>query len=198
MLTDKDFLEAADLLNVPVAVIKAIDEVESKGNGFLPTGEVKILYEPFTFGRLTNHKFNGKATVINNSIYPLSLKGKYNKDLCNYGDVSIQHAKRRAAAAFDPVAANKSCSWGRFQLMGFNYNACGYENVFDFLNAMADNERKQLFAFCRFIKSCDLDIPLRKRSWEKFAEGYNGPSYKQNEYDVKIAKAFAKYSGGGK
>ena len=35
---------------------------------------------------------------------------------------------------------------------------------------------------------------LKDQSWPKFAELYNGPAYKENHYDVKLARAFEKLS----
>ena len=32
-----------------------------------------------------------------------------------------------------------------------------------------------------------------KKKWDKFAEGYNGSSYGEHQYDVKLRKAYEKY-----
>jgi hypothetical protein len=45
-----------------------------------------------------------------------------------------------------------------------------------------------------FIKSEHLDDDLRRHSWASFARGYNGPGYRKNQYDTKLAAAFAKWS----
>lgn len=37
-LTEQDYKDAAGLLGVDVAAIKAVTEVESAGSGFLPSG----------------------------------------------------------------------------------------------------------------------------------------------------------------
>ncbi len=86
----------------------------------------------------------------------------------------------------DSVPANK--------IMGFNYEICGFENVDDFYAAMQVSEGEHLKAFCGFIKSNSLDVALRNHQWAKLAAGYNGPSYKDNKYDEKLAAAFVKYS----
>ncbi|WP_316856208.1 peptidoglycan-binding protein, partial [Ralstonia mannitolilytica] len=44
-LTDADLQAAAEKLNVPLAAIRAVNEVESKGNGFLADGRPVILFE---------------------------------------------------------------------------------------------------------------------------------------------------------
>ena len=53
--------------------------------------------------------------------------------------------------------------------------------------------------FVAFVKASGLTAALRQitpyhASAEPFARGYNGPGYKANEYHVKIARAFAKWS----
>jgi hypothetical protein len=35
---------------------------------------------------------------------------------------------------------------------------------------------------------------LRQRDWAAFARGYNGPGYRANRYDAKLAQAFARHS----
>ncbi|MFB9080551.1 N-acetylmuramidase domain-containing protein [Flavobacterium procerum] len=34
---------------------------------------------------------------------------------------------------------------------------------------------------------------LRNKNWASFALKYNGPAYKTNKYDEKLARAYAKY-----
>lgn len=194
MLKELDYAEAALFLNVPVAVIKAVEEVESNGCGFLKDGNVKILYEPYVFGRLTKNVFKDAKTEIEGKVYPLSLAGKWDKEKCNYGSENIQHKKRQAACKLDFEAANKSCSWGKFQILGLNYLDCGCSSVSDFINKMLD-ERLQLKCFCHYIKNRNLAVYLRTKDWRGFAKAYNGSQYYVNNYDEKLARAFAKYQG---
>jgi hypothetical protein len=51
MITREAFLGSALLLGVEPEVVMAVAEVESSGDGFLPTGEPKILFEPHIFWR---------------------------------------------------------------------------------------------------------------------------------------------------
>ncbi|NVH65249.1 DUF3380 domain-containing protein, partial [Burkholderia pseudomallei] len=44
-LTDGDLVRAADTLGVSVACVRAVNEVESRGVGFLDDGRPKILFE---------------------------------------------------------------------------------------------------------------------------------------------------------
>lgn len=46
----------------------------------------------------------------------------------------------------------------------------------------------------RFIARAGLADALRARDWPAFARGYNGPGYRRNAYDTKLAKAYARYA----
>jgi len=49
MISENQFSTSAKSLNVEVASIKAVAEVESSGDGFLADGKPKILFEPHIF-----------------------------------------------------------------------------------------------------------------------------------------------------
>ena len=97
------------------------------------------------------------------------------------------------------AAALKSASWGLFQIMGFNHAVCGFETVHAFASAMYESERRHLLAFCSYVILTAFDGKtlvqyLREKNWAGFARGYNGPGYKVNGYDVKLAAAYKRYS----
>jgi peptidoglycan hydrolase-like protein with peptidoglycan-binding domain len=48
-LSDADLVQAADTLGVPVACVRAVNEVESRGSGFLTDGRPAILFERHIF-----------------------------------------------------------------------------------------------------------------------------------------------------
>ena len=52
---------------------------------------------------------------------------------------------------------------------------------------MIKGEDAQLAAIAGFLKAKGLATLLLKRDWAGFVKGYNGPSYWQNRYDVKLA-----------
>lgn len=193
-LNDKDLIKVSVDFNIELALIKAVAEVESSGGGFLKDGTTKILYEPYIFSQQTNKQFDGKTTMINGVEYPLSLSGKWDANKAKYGVNSIQWDKLRAAMELNRDAALKSCSWGRFQCMGFNHKVCGYDNVEKFVIDMNESEYYHLLAFINFITSNRLDVPLRNKDFASFAKGYNGSAYKANKYDEKLQAAYNKYS----
>ncbi|HEY5885666.1 MAG TPA: N-acetylmuramidase family protein [Pyrinomonadaceae bacterium] len=191
LLTESDFKEAAEMLNCDVAAIKAVAEVESSGNGFLSDGRVKILFEGHQFHKHTKGAYTTSHPTI---CYKAWTKQHYTKgpnaDVRGAGEL----ARLEQAMSLDREAALKSASYGKFQIMGFNFGSCDFDNVEEFYEAMQASEGAQLKAFCCFIKANNLDGHLRKHRWASFARGYNGPAYAENKYDKKLAAAHAKYS----
>ena len=53
------------------------------------------------------------------------------------------------------------------------------------------SEGDQLNAFVAYIKSVGLDNILRTNQWATFAARYNGPAYRENNYDVRLQEAYA-------
>ena len=190
-LTEQDFQTAAELLGVEVAAIKAVAEVESYGSGFLPDGRTKILFE--------RHKFYKYLAAALGKTAANRLM-QVNPNICNtqrggYKGNAAEYPRQKAAASYDETAALLSASYGRFQIMGFNYRACGFDSVQAYVAAQAANEGAHLMAFCNFIKADPaIHKALKAKRWAAFAAGYNGESYKINNYDSKMAQAYARYS----
>jgi hypothetical protein len=175
------FRTAAEALGCEVAAIKAVAEVESRGDGFLPDNRPKILFERHIFSRETNRRFDGKYPDISN------------RSTGGYLGGTREYARLERAYELDADAALKSASWGRFQIMGFNYKACGCKSVEEYVEAAKQSEDNQLLHFVGFVKTNHLDDELRRKDWAKFARGYNGPAYAKNKYDVKMRQAYEKY-----
>lgn len=183
-LTQKDFEDAAASLKCEVAAVKAVAEVEARGAGFFADGRPKILFEAHHFARLTKQQYN--------LTHPNISSKKWNKTL--YLGGTKEYDRLKEAMALDPIAAIQSASWGAFQIMGFNYKSAGFASPAEFVNAQYKNEGEHLRAFLSFVKSMKLDTHIQKKDWEAFAKGYNGPKYKDNNYDSLLAKAYEKHS----
>lgn len=179
-LSEKDYINAAKELGCEVAAIKAVAEVESLTGGFQADGRPKILFERHKFHEFTNGKYSKDNPDISNS-----RPGGYTKN---------EHGRLEKAAKLNRTAALKSASWGKFQIMGFNFAIVGYSTLQEFINAMYRSEADQLKAFVKFIKSNKLDDELREKRWADFARIYNGKNFHINKYDIKIAGAYKKYS----
>lgn len=188
-LTDADFARAAKELNVEVAAIRAVAEVEAAGAGFLPDGRPAILYEAHIFHKETGGKHAGakdrRGVALSSPTWNQKLYGATG---------AAQHARYEDARKLDPDAANKACSWGTFQILGQNHKACGFDSSQAFVDAMWNGgEAAHLDAFVAFVKANNLDGALRAKNWAAFARGYNGPSYAVNKYDTKMASAYTRW-----
>ena len=191
-LSERDLDKAAARLGVPVASVKAVNAVESNGAGFLPDGRPKILYERHIMVRQLG------AHDIDADPFAAKFPAIVNKARGGYVGNAGEYARLAAAKQIHPQAALESCSWGQYQIMGYHWPALGYESIAQFVAAMEHSEGQQLDAFCRFIESEPALLKaLKARKWADFARLYNGPAYKENLYDVKLARAFERFSPAG-
>lgn len=182
-LTEDDFRLAAQSLGVPVAVVKAVCEVEAPGGGFEDDGEVRILFERHKFSRHTGGRFDKSHPHISNPRWG------------GYGKSSAQHGRLAEAVSLDREAALKSASWGKFQILGENYEQAGFRTLQAFINAMQAGEPDQLEAFVAFVKADKgMHQALKWKEWTGFARRYNGPKFHLNKYDTKLAQAYEKYA----
>lgn len=191
LLAEADLEAAAARLGVPVAAIKAVNEVESRGAGFLPDGRPVILYERHIAWRLLAD--HDQAAAERAAIrYPNLVS----RERGGYAGGAAEWSRLATARSVIPSdIALQACSWGQFQIMGYHWQALAYASVDAFVWAMHCSEASQLRAFVLFIESQPgLLKALKSRKWADFARLYNGPAYKANLYDIKLARAFERYS----
>lgn len=186
LLTEQDYEKAARIIGVETAAVKAVASVESRGSGFLSNGKPKILFEGHYFSRFTKNAYDTKHPTIS---YKKWTKVHYKGGAAEYDRYCV-------AYSLDKEAAMKSASWGKFQIMGANYSLAGYSSVEKFVSDMYLAESYHLNAFVRYLKSTKLDAHLKTKNWAKFAEGYNGPGYKENKYDVLMKQAYEAFCTG--
>lgn len=205
-LSDQDFVAAAQRLGCSVAQIRAVDEVESGGGWFTdvrssildldgPGGFIdgpnlpKILFEAHVFDRETQGRFRSQ--------YPNLSSARWNRAL--YVGGQGEWSRLYSAMKLDEVAALRSASVGRYQIMGFNHKLAGYATVESYWDDMKKSEELHLEAFVDFVINSHLSDELRLISnyhdaCIPFAKGYNGSGYAANNYHVKLAKAHKKWS----
>lgn len=192
-LTAADFETAAQALGagIPAALVRAFAEVESGGkSGFGPEGLPVIAYEGHTFRKLTGGKFDAAHPLLS---YPYKMKAGPEWRQNNKTQATAW-ATLKQAMALDADAAQQACSWGMFQVMGFNFQACGFKTVADFVAAMSAGEAGQLRAFVGFCKGLrGMPAAMAGKDFPKMATLYNGADY--GDYDQRIARAYKKYGG---
>ena len=190
LLCEADLAKAAERLGVSVAAIKAVNAIESRGHGFLDDDRRPvILYE--------RHVMYDQLEAIGADAAGLSEKypNLVSKKRGGYAGGASEYARLQQAFGINRACALASCSWGQFQIMGYHWKALGYESIEAFVAEMEKSEAAQLGAFVRFIEADpDLHKALKARKWTEFAKRYNGPAYKDNLYDVKLARAYARFS----
>ena len=183
LLSNKDFKDISEELGIEQALLRTVAEVESGKAGFLGDGRPVILFEAHIFSNLTNHKYDESNPNISSRTW--------NKKLYKGG--TKEYDRLIEASKINKAIALKSASWGKFQIMGFNYNKCGYNSIFDFADDMYTSEKKHLNAFIKFIKHENIIQYLIAKNWKEFARRYNGPGYLDNKYDTKLEIAYNKY-----
>lgn len=188
-----EVLDFLDLQTGEAAAMWAVIEVETsgitQGCGFRVDGRPQILYERHIFRRETGGRFNAQAP---------HLSGPQG----GYGGLASQYGKLEEAVALcgqanlGPEPALRSVSWGLGQVMGFNAGLAGFASAADMVRAMMDGEDAQLLAMARFLRAQNLHKALLRRDWAGFARGYNGRSYAENRYDVKLEQSYGRLASG--
>lgn len=182
--TDADYARLAADFRLDGATIRAVAAVEGGVRGFGPDGRLVILFESRIFSRRTNGRFD--ETHPNVSLrsgiarYPASHEARW--------------AQFDEAYALDPEAAYESASYGVMQLMGFQSRSAGFETAGEYVRFMSQSEANQVEAMLRFARVHNLIDELQRHDWAGFAKGYNGPTFARNNYDDKLAEAYARIS----
>lgn len=186
-LTDQYKITRANELGIEPALLLAVDKKESRGSGFITSegtykDELKVLFERHHFSRLTKQRYDRSHPHIS------GRRGGYIGGHREFG-------RLMEAISLDATAALMSASWGRYQIMGFNFKVCGYDRVQSMVNDFYRGEDRQFEGFIKFLQETrsggdTLFNHLRNKRWALFARGYNGPRFKENDYDTDIVKLY--------
>ena len=169
---------ASESIGIAPCFIHAVASIESANKGFNADGTIIVRFEKHVFLRELK-KRKASADLINSARQLTGLRwSTLNKA------ISLHHE-----------AALCSASFGMFQVMGFNHKACGFDNVFDFVQAMQEGEERQVELFCSFVRHENLVGMMKQLNFKGFARRYNGPNYADNKYDVKLQEAFNRCNG---
>lgn len=175
-----------------IPTVRAVYAVEAAGIGFVGV-KPKILFEGHVFWReLQAVGISPRTVAAGNSdiLFPTFNPKSYRGGLAEYD--RLERAER-----IHVHAARRSASWGLFQILGLHAEILGYTDVDAFVMAMSRSEADHLEAFGQFTAVTrrggrSLLQWLQARNWKQFAAGYNGPAYAQNQYDLKLAEAYAR------
>jgi LysM repeat protein len=225
-ITEDDWKDSAEQLKCEVEVLKAIAEVESKGAAFWKLNAQNkggivpaILFERHYFSNATQHKYDKDHPDIS---WPTGYRkkdqlGKADAKMSDgkvdandiYSDYASAYLRLINAYRLDPDAALKSCSWGKFQIMGANFELCGERDVKEFIAKICASEAAQIGLLAEFIrrkprswkdpknkalgKETSLWDAVKTKNWAAIAFNYNGPDYKKYSYDTNLKNAYEKH-----
>jgi hypothetical protein len=215
-------VQGADALGVEPAAVKAVIEVESSGEPFLPEGAVTPLgadvslfptvqFEGHVFWKLLVETKDPHLSPGHIMTCPEQFADPSGQPVKAERIASVLYPKRTKkytlrplpewdqlllARCIDEGLADQSASWGCFQIMGFNYSCCGEPDVGSFVRSMhtLEGQNRLFINFIRRYAGGALLKALKTRSFMAFARTYNGPGYKENKYDVKLEAAYARFS----
>ncbi|PKO85846.1 MAG: hypothetical protein CVU18_17990 [Betaproteobacteria bacterium HGW-Betaproteobacteria-12] len=225
-ITQEQWEEAAERIDCETEVLRAIAEVESGGRiAFWRLNKADganipaILYERHYFSKATQNKYDKDHPDIS---WPTGYRkkdqlGKKDTKMSDgqvdaddiYSDYASAYLRLINAYRLDPNAALKSCSWGKFQIMGDNHVLCGEKELANFVKKMCTSEAAQIGLLAEFIrnkprswknpknkvlgKEISLWDAVKTKDWAAIAFNYNGPGYKTYGYDTKLKNAYEKH-----
>lgn len=177
-VTDADITVLASKLGVTEKQVRAVAQVESSGGGFDALGRPKILFERHKFHSQTGGQYSTTS-------YSNPSSGGYNEDSWD---------KLGYAAGKDPDAAFASASWGKFQVMGFHWEALGYPSALEMAYTAVGSEAAHYEMLARYVLEFGLKEEMAQISTDPddcrpFAKGYNGSGYEKYAYHEKLAAA---------
>lgn len=183
----------ADELDVPPANLMAVVQVESGGKYFARVDgrdEPLIRFEGHYFYRLLPKAKRNRAVV---------------KGLANMRAGRVRNPIRQTARwamlgranKIDRPAALSSVSWGVGQVMGVHWRWLGYASIDAMVHEVRGSLEGQVRLMARFIRKAGLVKKLASGDWAGFARAYNGPGYKKNRYDEKMARACRRFIAEG-
>lgn len=199
LLKHADLVNAAQRLDVPLASVYALNEVASRGLGFLDNGKPLILFERHVLYRqlATPRHAEDDPTALQQHADQLARRhpALLNPQPGAYAGGTAEHQRLYMARLLDDSAALEATAWGAFQILGCEWQRLGYSDVHAFVGAMGDSESQQFEAFIRVIEADPaLYKALKTRKWTEFAKGYFGPDNWRYFYDIKLQRAYERHA----
>ncbi|MFA5170827.1 MAG: N-acetylmuramidase domain-containing protein [Sulfuriferula sp.] len=210
-ISKADIDAAAHELKCEPGLIYAIARQESAHSSFIKIGNrivPTILYERHQFAKHSNHEYDKRYPDISGIAYKRARKNKKGEwkeiksgravsenDIYASGGVA-QYKRLVKAYQLNQDAALESCSWGKFQIMGFNYKNSGFQDVKGFVRAMSRSDAEHIKAFLKFAKSNKVLLSgLQNKEFEEIARGHNGDNWKNinPEYASNLEKFYNEY-----
>jgi hypothetical protein len=186
-LKESDFVKAATIIGCEIAAVKSVAEIESGHlGGYFASGRPVILFESRLFNNFTDGKF------LHSHPHLATMRW-----IRNYRRGEAEYERLEEAMKLNHEAALKSCSWGRFQILGANFARLKFKSVDEYVNSVINGgEAAHLNHFVQFVMTGGLDDELRRLDWHGFSRVYNGPGYRKNNYAKRMQTAYDRFRGG--
>ncbi len=189
--TRDEIKAVAARLAIEPAALLAIAEVEAAGRTF---ARVNGREEPLI--RFEGHYFDRRLPAgKREEARAAGLAHPKAGAVKNPASQAARWALLARAASIDHKAAHESVSWGLGQVMGAHWEWLGYDSVDALVAEARSGVAGQTALMVRYIEKAGLAPAIRRGDWAAFARGYNGPDYKRQGYDRKIAQACRRYAG---
>lgn len=200
LVTDKHFESLAKDIGVEAKVFKAVAIVESGGRkSFLNVDgkqKAKILYERhYMYRFLKKLKTQQQLDDLKKNQPDLVHNvGTYKDKNAKYGSEEEQFGKLEKAKKIDNDSAIKSCSWGKFQVMGkyYNYLYGTPDEMEDAMNMCEVQHFAYFKVYLKDVTGAPMIKAMKDKNWNKIAELYNGPDYPINKYHTKMKSQYEK------
>ena len=183
------FLKTGHEHNLDPAALAAIAQTESGG---ITTTRINGRDEPLI--RFEGHYFDKRLSPADQAqARALKLSSPKAGAIRNPATQAARWKLLQQATQINRDAAYESTSWGIGQVMGANWHWLGYASVSDMVDTVCSSVQQQIELMSRFLIYSNLRDALNNHEWQKIAYNYNGPLYAKNQYDRKIAQAYALY-----
>lgn len=189
MRVTPDIIDAAEIVGgrhgLPAAVLLAIAIVETNAVAGTLVGarlEPLIRFEGHYFDRLLPADGRRIARAA-------GLSDPRAGAVRNPAGQAARWALLNRAASIGRAAAYRSTSWGLCQVMGDHFARLGFASPEDLAGEARRSPEGQFEVAARFLGIGRLGAMLANGDHAGFARRYNGPRYRQNSYDTKIAAA---------
>ena len=175
------------------AFLKAVTTVESGESGFFNNGLCTVLFERHIFYNQVVKKFgqsraDGWADKYPNICYKTRSQSAYLGGVREWDRINL-------AKNLDSECALMAASFGMFQIMGFNYALCGYDDVGAYVADMLDSERFHIGAVAMLIKNQQPWYNAAKAlDFNEFARLYNGSDYAAHNYNCRLEDAYNSFT----
>ncbi|MEP9350589.1 N-acetylmuramidase domain-containing protein [Xanthobacter sp. KR7-225] len=187
-------IAAAEREELPPAALLAVVEVESAGEPLETDGRTpRLLFERHVFHRELAERAPAALKAAKKAGLAIA-KWSRSTQYKDQGTSAARLALIARARAIDTECANRACSWGLGQTMGFLAEELGYLDATHMVAQMTDGGiAAQIDMMLAEVNKKGLRDELARGDWAGFARVYNGPGFAENAYDAKMEAAHRRW-----